>query len=135
MIKREIIKNRPRWLELYMNGIPIPHIAKMYKVTYKCIHYNIQKEKEKYPDKEFKRTPLKLKMKKAKTKKQYEEFLNQLYDENGVAGILYLMNKRRANPVSEYNFYRYVENKKCGTMIRKYDPIAFEVNYADFKYN
>lgn len=62
---------------------------------------------------------------KAKTKKQYEEFLNSISPPQGseewiIGGPIRML---------------YMWKRQYGTAIRKYDPIAFQVGYNDFLKN
>jgi len=58
-----------------------------------------------------------------KTKKAYEEYLNELSPEQGssewiIGGTIRMM---------------YMWKNEYGKAIRKYDPIAFEVGFREFK--
>ena len=60
-----------------------------------------------------------------KTKKQYEEHLNELSPEQGseewiIGGVIRMS---------------FMWQNKYGKAIRKYDPIGFQVGYNDFKLN
>ena len=62
---------------------------------------------------------------KQKTKKQYEEFLNECSPAQGNEEWIIGGTIRMA----------YMWQNKYGTAIRKYDPIAFQVGYNEFKNN
>ena len=62
---------------------------------------------------------------KQKTKKQYKEFLNECSPAQGGEEWIIGGTIRMA----------YMWQNKYGTAIRKYDPIAFQVGYNEFKNN
>jgi hypothetical protein len=62
---------------------------------------------------------------KQKTKKQYEEFLNECSPAQGGEEWIIGGTIRMA----------YMWKRQYGTAIRKYDPIAFQVGYNEFKNN
>ena len=60
-----------------------------------------------------------------KTKKQYEEHLNQLSPEQGSEEWI----------IGGKIAMSYMWQNKYGSAIRKYDPVGFEVGYQEFKLN
>jgi hypothetical protein len=71
---------------------------------------------------------------KHKTLAAKERHLNQLYadifsQEQAVEHFIYLTNKSRGNYTTEANIRKHHTNHTLGTLLRKYDPIAF--NTAD----
>lgn len=70
------------------------------------------------------------------TKKAYEEHLNNLYSEMSYEDAYnqfeYLFNKKRKLALSINRFQRYYYADMMGYMLRKYDPIAFNVGYNEF---
>lgn len=66
-----------------------------------------------------------------KTKKSYEEFLNEIgcsYED-----CEYLTNKTRKKHLSARSLKFYLFEKRYGTVLRRYDPIAFQVGYNEYK--
>lgn len=67
-----------------------------------------------------------------KTKKKYEEYLNEI----GATfeDCEYMCNPRRGGKVIKPNSLRNLLNDmRYGYLLRKYDPIAFETGYNDWK--
>jgi hypothetical protein len=72
-----------------------------------------------------------------KTKKAYEEHLNQLYaeyysSEQAVDLFEYMTNKSRGAHTTPSNIVSCAENHTLGTLLRKYDPIAFNTGFSDW---
>lgn len=72
---------------------------------------------------------------KARTKKEYEAYLNQYYNsevgrEEAFEQLVYVTNpKRGKDHISEKALRKAVYNDKAGSILRKYDPIAFTIGY------
>lgn len=67
---------------------------------------------------------------KFKTAKQKEEYLNALYfdiysEEQAVESFIYLTNKSRGKATTENNIRNHYKRRELGTLLRKFDPIAF----------
>jgi hypothetical protein len=65
-----------------------------------------------------------------KTKKSYEQYLNEIgctYE-----NCEYLTNKDRKKYLKPRSLKLYLSENRYGTVLRKYDPIAFEVGYDDY---
>ena len=74
------------------------------------------------------------------TKKDYEEQLNEQLEslgyEEALESYIYLTNKQtRGNHCRHRTLQIAVQNNKLGTLLRKYDPIAFYSSYYDTKRN
>lgn len=75
---------------------------------------------------------------KRKTKKNFEIHLNQLYadlytQEQALDNFLYLANRSRVNCTTSNGINAAFANHTLGTLLRKYDPIAFNVQYNEWK--
>lgn len=72
-----------------------------------------------------------------KSKKDYEKYLNDLYSEmdqfDAVDSLLYLTNKKRGRYISFSKLQSAHKNNRMGTILKLYDPIAFNAGYEDFK--
>ena len=73
-----------------------------------------------------------------KTKKAYQEFLNNLYEEaffkeQVVDMFAYMISDNRKNPVSKSKIQSKVYSGKAGELIRKYDPTRFEVGFSEWQ--
>lgn len=74
-----------------------------------------------------------------KTKKEYEKFLNQMYadcysEEQIVNALEYMTNKSRTTGTTTIkNIRSSHQNHIIGSLLRKYDPLAFEVGYNEWK--
>ncbi len=64
------------------------------------------------------------------TKKQYEEYLNEIG--NSFYNCAYLSGNR-PNRIKETKIWFYLARNKYGYMLRKYDSIAFNVGYNEWK--
>lgn len=70
-------------------------------------------------------------MARKKTKEMYEEYLNQnsaLFHD-----CLYLCNPSRGKSLKEGSLRNLLYDHRYGYVMRKYDPIAFEVGYKEWK--
>ena len=65
-----------------------------------------------------------------KTKKSYEEFLNEVGCD--FEQCEYLTNKDRGKYLKPQSLKLSLYENKYGTILRRYDPIAFEVGYHDY---
>lgn len=74
-----------------------------------------------------------------KTKKNYEEYLNQIYNEMGwieaFNQLQYLSNPNRGCYCSQVKISNYNSKKQLGKLLRIFDPLAFEIGYSDWKSN
>jgi hypothetical protein len=67
------------------------------------------------------------------TRKMYEEYLNEIYDQNW-GPLEYVTNKGRGrSTTTKSKLINYALGKRLGTVLRKFDPIAFNVGFNDFK--
>lgn len=67
------------------------------------------------------------------TPKKREQMLNRMYSDNyseddAVESLIYLTNKNRGKHTTEANLRKQYRNKKLGTLLRRLDPIAFNVD-------
>ena len=69
------------------------------------------------------------------TQKQKEQKLNRIYSEvynedDAVESLIYLTSKKRGrgNYTTEANIRKQYRNRKLGTLLRRLDPIAFNVD-------
>lgn len=73
-----------------------------------------------------------------KSKKFYEEYLNQFYSEMAPGDVfdkfIYFTNKNRAISLSEKLLWNWIYKDKVGTLVRKYDSIYFNVGYNDWNH-
>ncbi len=67
----------------------------------------------------------------ARTKKDYEDHLNEA--EMQFEDLEYITNPVRGNYISARKLRKDLGNNKAGTLLRKYDPIAFEAGYQDWR--
>lgn len=70
------------------------------------------------------------------TKKQHEQYLNELYaDAYALGDVLdkfnYLLSSNRTKPIRERTLVNAYANHELGSLLRKHDCIAFEVSYND----
>jgi hypothetical protein len=65
-----------------------------------------------------------------KTKKKYVEYLNETLD---ISNLGYLTNDTRGKHISEKSLAKKINT--LGDVLRKYDSIAFEVGYNEWKSN
>lgn len=76
-------------------------------------------------------------MKKKKTKAWYEQYLNEFHEsvesEIVFQNHVYLTNSSRGKSISERKLRRTIDEGKVGTLLRKLDPIAFEVGFSEWK--
>lgn len=73
-----------------------------------------------------------------KTKKAYEQYLNEYYSEMSVEHVQELLayivsDLRHGSILTEQKLIQRIEDGKAGTVVRVYDPIGFEVGYNDWK--
>ncbi len=72
-------------------------------------------------------------MKKLLTKEQFEKRLNrkltETYESELFENFVYLTNPARGNHCSEAVLVKYIANGKMGSLLRRLDSIAFEVEY------
>lgn len=72
------------------------------------------------------------------TKKQYEAYLNGLYSETcydyttAINEFDYLTVKSRGNHTTRENIIKHYNNLQLGALLRKYDPIAFNVGFNEW---
>jgi len=74
-------------------------------------------------------------MKKRKTKAEYQKYLNYYYADVSTTvfeQLHYLTSKLRTNRISVNNLNKKIEECRCGEVLRKYDPIAFNVGFNDW---
>ena len=67
-----------------------------------------------------------------KTKQDKEDYLNTLYseeytEEEAVDNFIYMTNRDRGKTTTEAHIRRSYWNGTLGTLLRKLDPIAFEL--------
>jgi len=67
------------------------------------------------------------------TPKKKEQKLNRIYSEmysedDAVESLIYLTNKSRGKHTTEANIRKQYRNGKLGTLLRRLDPIAFNVD-------
>ena len=67
------------------------------------------------------------------TQKQKEQKLNRIYSEvynedDAVESLIYLTAKSRGKHTTEANIRKQYRNCKLGTLLRRLDPIAFNVD-------
>ena len=70
------------------------------------------------------------------TKKDHEKYLNQLLSEfYTIQGIfnefIYLTNKNRKHHTTKAHLEKCYDNHTIGSLLRRLDPIAFEVSYHE----
>lgn len=73
-----------------------------------------------------------------KTFKQYELYLNAFHSEHYdfetmKDNFIYLTNKTRGKHISEKTLIKAYYNKTLGSLLRKYDPIAFRVGFNEWQ--
>lgn len=73
-----------------------------------------------------------------KTKSDYEADLNELYsstytESQAIDNLVYLTNPSRGKHVSINKLRKCYYAKTLGTLLRRLDPIAFNVGFNDFK--
>jgi len=73
-----------------------------------------------------------------KTKSNYETDLNELYssiysENQAIENLLYLTNPSRGKHTSIRKLRECYYAQTLGTLLRRLDPIAFNVGYNDFK--
>lgn len=72
------------------------------------------------------------------TKKHYEDYLNALYSDifstsQAEDEFIYLTNKNRGNATNVKSIADAHANHLLGSLLRKYDPIAFNAGYNDWR--
>lgn len=72
------------------------------------------------------------------TKKHYEEYLNQLYSDiysesAAEDNFIYLTNKNRGKVTNVKAITDAHANHMLGSLLRKFDPIAFNTGYSDWR--
>lgn len=70
------------------------------------------------------------------TKSNTEKSLNDYFDETFeynelIEKFIYLTNKQRGDAISLKRLKTYILSKEVGTMLRKYDQIAFNTQYQE----
>ena len=73
-----------------------------------------------------------------KTKKSHEQYLNELYadmfsQEQAHDEFRYLCNKSRGNYTTSSNIINAYANHTLGSLLRKYDPVAFNSSFNEWK--
>lgn len=68
-----------------------------------------------------------------KSEEDYEEHLNEIYSENDFDSLVYLTNGNRGEHVSEEELLSALYNGSAGSLLKRYDPIAFNTGYNDWK--
>lgn len=73
-----------------------------------------------------------------KNKKNYETHLNELYadaysQEQAHDQFRYLANRTRGNYTTSTNIINAYANHTLGSLLRRYDPIAFNSGFNDWK--
>lgn len=73
----------------------------------------------------------------SKTKSGYERYLNDLYSEmeaeQVVYSLIYLTSNRRSKKTTVNNIRKQYELGKIGSLVKKLDPIAFNVGFNEWK--
>lgn len=72
-----------------------------------------------------------------KNPKNYEAYLNELYfdsysESQAFDNFEYLTNKSRGKSISKSKLMQAYHARELGTILRKYDPIAFQVGLNDW---
>ncbi len=66
---------------------------------------------------------------KTETQKQKLERINLSFNEQSSESnfeqFIYITNKKRGNSISETRLLKYIEDGQVGTMLKKYDSIAY----------
>ena len=75
-------------------------------------------------------------MKNKRTPAQHERHLNAIYadafsEEQAVDQFIYLTSKQRKKRTTEANIRQQFRNHQLGTLLRKFDPIAFNTSIND----
>lgn len=75
---------------------------------------------------------------KAKTEDDYEEYLNDLYSsvfdaDSAVDKFIYMTVPSRGDHLSEEEIQGHFYNNTLGTMLKEYDPIAFNVGFGEWE--
>ena len=75
-------------------------------------------------------------MAKKYTRIKHEKHLNELYKDmysrdQAYDEFQYLCNKERMHFIMPWNLWNYIDRGTMGTLLRKYDPIAFNTSYND----
>ena len=72
----------------------------------------------------------------SKTKKRFERYLNENYSPN-IAECIHFTVKtsQRQKPISKKMLQIKLDQYQYGTLLKKYDPIAFEVAYKEWSKN
>lgn len=77
---------------------------------------------------------------KNKTKKEYERHLNDVYSETCYDYVTaldvfdYITVRSRGTHTTRENIIKHYNNQKLGSLLRKYDPIAFNVGFNEWSY-
>ena len=77
-------------------------------------------------------------MKHNKTKKAFEKHLNHLYfdafsESQAIDNFIYLTSKSRGQHCSENHLINCINRRELGSLLRRLDPIAFNVAYGDWR--
>lgn len=71
-----------------------------------------------------------------KSKNAYEKYLNQFYSEMVSSDVfdkfIYFTNRNRTISLSEKLLWNWIYKNKIGTLVHKYDSIAFNVGYNEW---
>ena len=72
-----------------------------------------------------------------RTDKQHEDRLNHIYFDNMFPddvfeSLVYLTNKDRKDHITERKLWDWINRGKVGSLLRKYDPIAFHTSKEDY---
>lgn len=70
-----------------------------------------------------------------KTKKSYEEYLNSIYDFHSCRDATEYLWSSKVEARQRNKVLKLGLQCKYGTILRTYDPIAFEVGYNEYKLN
>lgn len=69
------------------------------------------------------------------TKKEHEKYLNEIYSQSNPDDLfdsfIYLTVRSRGKHIQKKNLTKHINKNTLGFVIRRYDPIAFEVSYGD----
>lgn len=69
---------------------------------------------------------------KSKTEKSLNDYFDETFEYNElIEKFIYLTNKQRGDAISLKRLKNYILSKEVGTMLRKYDPIAFNTQYQE----
>lgn len=73
------------------------------------------------------------------TKRDHEQYLNHIYQDSFLEDVvlsnfIYLTNSNRNYPIRLQTLENHIARGTVGTMMRRYDLIAFETSYKDSRY-